>query len=166
MFMSEMFSSSHDQTADSEYSVLIKGKEDINRAVDGDQVILEMYPKNQWKAESDLLITNENEGNETAVDSDNSNTNRIISGRVVGIAKRNWRGYCGSLEIVESGTAVNYVILFTSLFIQYLFDPVNRRVPKIRIKTSQYSKLMNKRIVVAINDWPVTSNYPIGHYVK
>lgn len=76
-----------------------------------------MYPKNQWKAESDLLITNENEGNETAVDSDNSNTNRIISGRVVGIAKRNWRGYCGSLEIVESGTAVNYVILFTSLFI-------------------------------------------------
>lgn len=75
-----------------------------------------MYPKNQWKAESDLLITNENEGNETAVDSDNANINRIISGRVVGIAKRNWRAYCGSLEIVESGTAVNYVILFISLF--------------------------------------------------
>lgn len=166
MYMYEMFSHSHDQTADSEYSVLIKGKEDINRAVDGDQVILEMYPKNQWKAESDLLITNENEGNENAVDSESANANRMISGRIVGIARRNWRSYCGSLEIVESGTAVNYVFLFNPLFIQYLFDPVNRRVPKIRIKTSQYSKLMNKRIVVAINDWPVTSNYPIGHYVK
>ena len=43
---------------------------------------------------------------------------------------------------------------------------MNRRVPRIRIKTSQYEKLLNKRIVVVINDWPVTSNYPIGHYTK
>lgn len=76
-----------------------------------------MYPKNQWKAESDLLITNENEGNENAVDSESANANRMISGRIVGIARRNWRSYCGSLEIVESGTAVNYVFLFNPLFI-------------------------------------------------
>lgn len=87
--------------------MLIKGKEDINRAVDGDQVIIELYPKKEWKAESDLLITNENEGSEEVVDSESSN--KIISGRVVGIAKRNWRSYCGSLEIVEEGVAVNYV---------------------------------------------------------
>ena len=87
--------------------MLIKGKEDINRSVDGDQVIIELYPKKEWKSESDLLITNENEGSENAVDSDG--VNKIISGRVVGISKRNWRSYCGSLEIVEDGVAVNYV---------------------------------------------------------
>ena len=54
------------QTSENEYNVLIKGREDINRVIDGDVVVIEMYPQKQWKAESDLLITNDND------DGDNS----------------------------------------------------------------------------------------------
>lgn len=154
------------QTSENEYNVLIKGREDINRVIDGDVVVIEMYPQKQWKAESDLLITNDNDDGETLTNQNETPTNGVLSGRVVGVLKRNWRMYCGSLEIVEDGIAVNYVRVNIRGYSQYLFDPVNRRIPKIRIKTSQYSKLMNKRILVAVNDWPVTSNYPIGHYIK
>ena len=90
--------------------MLIKGKEDINRSVDGDQVIIEIYSQNEWKAESDLLITNENEEDEKSISgNEKENENKIISGRVVGVSKRNWRSYCGSLDIVEEGAVANYV---------------------------------------------------------
>ena len=48
------------QMNDSEVSVLLSGRLDINRAVDGDQVVVELYPKAQWKAESDYLVNNDN----------------------------------------------------------------------------------------------------------
>ena len=168
-----------------EKAVLIQGKLDINRAVDGDQVVIEIYPKQAWKAESELLVLNDHDddvpgdnvvGNEGMAGNGNGNGNgngsgngngngnggaentgeKQITGRVVAIAKRNWKPYCGSIEPLTGAFAGSYC----------LFDPVNRRVPRIRIKTSQYEKLVNKRIVVVINDWPVTSNYPIGHYTK
>ena len=88
---------------------MIKGREDINRVIDGDLVIIEMYPQKQWKAESDLLITNDNDDGETPTNQNETPTNGVLSGRVVGVLKRNWRMYCGSLEIVEDGIAVNYV---------------------------------------------------------
>lgn len=90
--------------------MLIKGREDINRAVEGDHVIIELYPQKEWKSESDLLITNDNEGDEKAIET-SSSANKILSGRVVGIARRNWRMYCGSLELVDAGTVVNYVCM-------------------------------------------------------
>ena len=158
-----------------EKAVLIQGKLDINRAVDGDQVVIEIYPKQAWKAESELLVLNDHDddvpgdnvvGNEGMAGNGNGSGNgnggaentgeKQITGRVVAIAKRNWKPYCGSIEPLTGAFAGSYC----------LFDPVNRRVPRIRIKTSQYEKLVNKRIVVVINDWPVTSNYPIGHYTK
>lgn len=158
-----------------EKAVLIQGKLDINRAVDGDQVVIEIYPKQAWKAESELLVLNDHDddvpgdnvvGNEGMAGNGNGNGNgnggaentgeKQITGRVVAIAKRNWKPYCGSIEPLTGAFTGSYC----------LFDPVNRRVPRIRIKTSQYEKLVNKRIVVVINDWPVTSNYPIGHYTK
>lgn len=30
----------------------------------------------------------------------------------------------------------------------------------------QAGSLLNKRIVVRIDEWPIDSNYPLGHYVK
>ena len=159
-----------------EKAVLIQGKLDINRAVDGDQVVIEIYPKQAWKAESELLVQNDHDddvppegpsgtlaGNDNLAGKPGSTGNssentgeRQISGRVVAIAKRNWKPYCGSIEPLTGAFAGGYC----------LFDPVNRRIPRIRIKTSQYEKLVNKRIVVVINDWPATSNYPIGHYTQ
>ena len=51
----------NEQTSTSEKSVLIKGRDDINRSIDGDQVIIEVYPKSGWKSESAYLIANNTE---------------------------------------------------------------------------------------------------------
>jgi exosome complex exonuclease DIS3/RRP44 len=64
-------------------------------------------------------------------------------GEVVGIVKRSWRarGYAGSLK-------------------------VERSIPYIRISTRQAAQLMDKRLVVVVDEWPVDSAYPLGHYVR
>lgn len=43
---------------------------------------------------------------------------------------------------------------------------MDKRIPKIRIKTRQASELLGKRIVVAIDSWDRTSRYPVGHFVR
>ena len=47
-----------------------------------------------------------------------------------------------------------------------LVIPYNRKIPKIRIMTSQYRSLQGHRILVRIDSWPVTSQYPQGHFVS
>ena len=93
--------------------------------------MIELYPKSGWKSESDYLIANDNEEEEDIQvekeeeeksiqqqqqqqqqqqpSSENSNNNTVLSGRVVGILKRNWKTYCGSIEPVPEGTVVGYV---------------------------------------------------------
>ena len=43
---------------------------------------------------------------------------------------------------------------------------MDKRIPKIRIRTRQASELLGKRIVVAIDSWDRTSRYPVGHFVR
>ena len=109
---------------DSEVSVPLSGRLDINRAVDGDQVIVELYPKAQWKAESEYLVNNDNPEEEQK-DNDDEESNKssgktestssrtaekVTTGRVVAIARRNWKQYCGSIEPIAEGTINSYVI--------------------------------------------------------
>merc|ERR1719154_537451 len=47
-----------------------------------------------------------------------------------------------------------------------LVYPYNRKIPKIRILTSQFKSLQGHRILVRIDAWPVNSQYPQGHFVK
>jgi exosome complex exonuclease DIS3/RRP44 len=167
---------------DARVPVLIQGKENINRAIDGDVVAIQLLPKNQWKKPSDSFATQAS-GKELESDSDSDeeesqsigmaeptvapeeaelvNSDLILNlkptGRVVGIIQRNWRKYCGSLEPPRSETDVKS----SSLFV-----PVDRKIPKIKIQTRQQDILMDKRILVAIDSWPLDSKYPLGHYVK
>ncbi|KAF2575535.1 hypothetical protein F2Q70_00000958 [Brassica cretica] len=81
------------------------------------------------------------------------------SGRVVGVIRRNWHSYCGSLEPMSlpagsGGTA------------HALFVSKDRRIPKIRINTRQLENLLDMRIVVAVDSWDRQSRYPSGHYVR
>jgi len=43
---------------------------------------------------------------------------------------------------------------------------MDRRIPKIRIRTRQAHALMGKRIVVAVDSWGRNSLYPFGHFVR
>ena len=100
-------------------------------------------------------------------------TGVIPTGRVVGILKRAWRQYCGSLEVDEAeaaawagagaavGPADGAGVASSALFV-----PVDARIPRIRIDTRQRAALADKRLLVAIDGWDAGERYPRGHYVR
>eukprot|EP00736_Rhodelphis_marinus_P013737 Rmarinus@m.21213 len=155
--------------------VLIQSWPAQNRAVDGDVVAVKLFPKEQWQAPMAEIIER-GEGGEEEDDVLNGTAPpprpaetaekgaKVLAaprptGTVVGIIKRNWRPYCGTLRLKGMEVQDNQ----TS---SVLFLPIDRRIPKIRIQTRQGEALKDKRIVVVIDSWSLTSRYPDGHYVR
>ena len=109
---------------------------------------------------------------------------RRPTGKVVGIIRRNFRqNYCGSIytastpedndedkeprrrterEVVADEHEVEHPDGTTTC----VFFTVDGRVPPILLRTTQRDRLLGRRILVAIDSWPVDSRYPLGHYVK
>lgn len=137
--------------------ILISGPLNLNRAINGDIVVIQLLPKAEWKQPSQKLIEEVDEEEEeeeegSVIDSKESVVQE--TGKVIYIIKRNWKPYCGSLD--KATISSNYP----------LFKPVDKAIPKIRIKTKQSSELKGKRIVVVIDSWDINSKYPSGHYVR
>ncbi|KAL9693559.1 hypothetical protein quinque_012844 [Culex quinquefasciatus] len=145
-----------------EEPVLIQGRLNLNRAVDGDVVAVRMLPKSEWKCPSKVVLVDEqNVDDDAAMEvadpefEEDSGEEKTPTAAVVGIIKRKWRQYCGIL-------AANPLAQST----RHLFVPSDRNVPRIRIETRQSATLISQRIVVAIDYWPRHSKYPIGHFVR
>ncbi|XVF62323.1 hypothetical protein PTKIN_Ptkin08bG0208000 [Pterospermum kingtungense] len=158
--------------------ITVYGRQNMNRAFDGDIVAVELLPQDQWHEEKNLSIADEDDEEEDDVHlapssaDDAPRTTNLVSvsatensspcrpsGRVVGIIKRNWHSYCGSLEPMPMPAGAGS---FTSA----LFVSKDRRIPKIRIQTRQLENLLDKRIIVAVDSWDRQSRYPSGHYVR
>ncbi|OMO55680.1 Ribonuclease II/R [Corchorus capsularis] len=159
--------------------IIIYGRQNMNRAFDGDIVAVELLPQDQWHEEKSLCIADEEDDEEedahlapSSADDAPRTTNLVSgsatetnstqsrpSGRVVGIIKRNWHSYCGSLEPMPMPAG-------TGSYTSALFVSKDRRVPKIRIQTRQLENLLDKRIMVAVDSWDRQSRYPSGHYVR
>lgn len=164
--------------------LIILGRENINRAVHGDLVVVEVLPKDQWKLpsqkilEEDTLNKNDNAEAEGPESIESEQERRALvdeakksqvtgaegaaqpTARVVGITKRNWRYYVGHVDPSSvskaRGRGQQTVFLL----------PMDKRIPKIRIRTRQASEILGKRIVVSIDSWERTSRYPVGHFVR
>eukprot|EP00038_Savillea_parva_P009841 m.186189 g.186189 ORF g.186189 m.186189 type:complete len:1044 (+) comp16690_c0_seq1:60-3191(+) len=142
--------------------VLVRG-EAMNRAVDRDVVVVRLLDKREWTRPSDVVEGDDattvgvpgEEGPQDALVNQVALPGVQATGRVVGIVRRLWRPYCGVLLKSDNPNRR-----------QHLFQPYNRQIPRIRIQTRQASTFEGKRIVVAIDDWPVDSKHPVGHYVK
>lgn len=90
----------------------------------------------------------------------------VPTARVVGIVKRAWRPYCGSLE-PDAGVALSVGPQDGGgMPVPALFVPVDSKIPRIRIETRQKAALLDKRLVVALDSWDAYSKYPRGHYVR
>ncbi|KAI5418867.1 variant 4, Exosome complex exonuclease RRP44 A, partial [Lathyrus oleraceus] len=158
--------------------IIIYGRSNMNRAFDGDIVAVELLPEDQWQGEKSLSIVGEDEDEDEDVHlapnsaddaprtTPQQGSTGVInagssrpSGRIVGIIKRNWHSYCGSLEPMPmpgGSRGVAYA----------LFVSKDRRFPKIRIQTRQLENLLDKRIMVSVDSWDRQSRYPSGHYVR
>jgi exosome complex exonuclease DIS3/RRP44 len=158
-------------------TIMIAGRDHINRAIHGDIVAVELLPRSEWKRLGDDRVLDqdkdeEKEEDEKIMDLDQPEVEEnamevvedgmaplIPTGRVVGIIKKNWRPYCGTIEkpkMESSGTSAEMVN----------FWALDKRIPKIRIRTRQVNKLVGKRIIVQIDSWGQTSMHPSGHFVK
>lgn len=166
--------------------LLIIGRENGNRAVSGDQVAVEVLPKDQWKAPSTQILDEAtlNADDNAEVDEGESvvtererralqdEVKRIHgqsregaaqpTARVVGIVKRNWRQYVGHVDRDSVKASSKYNRAPQTVFL----IPMDKRIPKIRVRTRLAPALTGQRIVVAMDSWEPDSRYPVGHFVK
>ena len=168
-------------------SLLILGRENSNRAVTGDVVVIEVLPKVQWKAPSTKLIEGEDLNKNENADNEEGDFEAVITeqerralqedvrkthsktregrlqptAKVVGIIKRNWRQYVGHVDNGSSSAAQGGRKQQTVFLI-----PMDKRIPRIRLRTRQAEGLLGKRILVTIDSWDQDSRYPHGHFVR
>merc|ERR1719245_425161 len=134
----------------------------MNRAVDGDTVAVQLLEKKDWTGESEVVLEDDGYDAGDTLDKDNKLIEKAAkskdvqcTGKVVGIVKRKWRQYCGMLQPnpVKGSN-------------RHIFVAAEKKIPKVRIETRQAEILANQRIIVAIDSWPRTSRYPVGHFVR
>ncbi|KAI2611987.1 RNB-domain-containing protein [Hypoxylon sp. NC1633] len=167
-------------------ALLVLGRENINRAVDGDVVVVEVLPQDQWKEpstkiiEEEAITKNENADNEEGGDLVTEQERRALqeqvkktqglstegrpqpTAKVVGIIKRNWRQYVGHVDPSSVSQSGSQGRKQESVFL----IPMDKKVPKIRIRTRQAGELVGKRILVTIDSWDRESRQPVGHFVR
>lgn len=139
----------------------------LNRAIQGDSVVIEVLKKSDWINESEETGIEENEDQEgvksksAVVDDEvtlNEGTSLRALGRVVGILNRKYRAYVGSIDkgAVRPDAPIQNLLFF----------PMDRKIPRIRIRTRQAANLVGKRILVCIDGWEKGDKNPSGHFVK
>ena len=166
--------------------LIVLGRDNGNRAVHGDNVVVEVLPRAQWKTPSTKILDeealnrndnpDEEEGGEAVV---TEQERRALqeevrkahvktaegkaqpTARVVGVLKKNWRQYVGhvdktSVSVASAGRKQQTVFL----------RPMDKRIPKIRLRTRQAGELVGKRILVTVDSWDRDSRFPVGHFVR
>jgi exosome complex exonuclease DIS3/RRP44 len=169
-----------------EKPLLVLGRDNSNRAVSGDVVVVEVLPKDQWKSPSSKIIDEEavtkndnpeSEENESVVpererkalqeevkkaQGKNTEGRPQPTARVVGIVKRNWRQYVGHVDSSSTSSLSQSGRRQQTVFVL----PMDKRIPKIRIRTRQAAELLGQRILVTVDGWDRDSRYPTGHFVR
>lgn len=168
--------------------LIIQGRENSNRAVSGDIVVLEVLPKDQWKAPSSKVIVEEDINKNDNAENEEDSGEGVVSAqerkalrdevkrahgkagegkpqptaKVVGIIKRNWRQYVGHIDKDSVKTGAKQSRAQQTVFL----IPMDKRIPKIRVRTRQAGDLLGKRVLVTIDSWDRESRYPVGHFVR
>jgi exosome complex exonuclease DIS3/RRP44 len=166
--------------------LLILGRENINRAIDGDLVVVEVLPKDQWKEpstqviEEDAITKNENPDAEETADLVSEKERKALqeevkrthnktteghaqpTAKVVGVVKRNWRQYVGHIDKSSVSQSAQQGRKQDTVFV----IPMDKKIPKIRLRTRQVAELVGKRILITIDAWDRNSRHPIGHFVR
>ncbi|KAK4143232.1 uncharacterized protein C8A04DRAFT_29047 [Dichotomopilus funicola] len=166
--------------------LIILGRENINRSIDGDLVVVEVLPKDQWKEpstqviEEDAVTKNENPDAEETGDIVSEKERKTLqeevkrtqnktteghaqpTAKVVGVVKRNWRQYVGHIDQSSVSQSSQQGRKQDTVFV----IPMDKKIPKIRLRTRQVAELVGKRILITIDTWDRSSRHPTGHFVR
>ncbi|KAI9804348.1 MAG: exosome catalytic subunit dis3 [Piccolia ochrophora] len=164
----------------------VMGRENINRAIQGDTVVVQILPKEQWKVpvskiiEENSINKNESaeveEGEAVVTEQERKALQEEVkkvhgqgfedrlqpTARVVGIMKRNWRQYVGHVDAGSVGQSTKHGRKQQTVFL----IPMDKRIPKIRVRTRQAGGLLGQRVLVTMDSWDRESRYPVGHFVR
>eukprot|EP01137_Pigoraptor_chileana_P021169 Opistho-2@84537 len=150
--------------------ILLCGMASRNRAIHGDLVVVEVFPRAQWQSPSaSVVVTNAEEDVGGVLDADSGLGGRtsagvIPTGKVVGVLRRNWRDYVCTLSeederLVSSGSSSGNIA-------RVLCIPMDSRVPRIRVATRNADRLSGVRFIVRIDRWDASQSHPDGHAVR
>jgi len=149
------------------HSIQVSGRAALNRAVHGDSVAVVLLTKEELQGPKDneesptedggVQIGLIAEGDEVSASGSTAEQQRP-KGRIVAIMNRKWKAYCGSLD--RAGIRPDASLQ------SVLFCPMDRRIPRIRLRTRQAAELAGQRLLVAIDGWARTSGNPHGHLVR
>lgn len=183
-------------------SIMVKGLLNVNRAIDGDVVAIQILDNDPDVAKEIEKTTTESDGTARVVGAgtlepstaviEGTAVAATIYGKVVGIIRRNWRQYAGSLYIDSQTISGNSngnnngsisdkdsngnrdtsissdkegeIVEMEAETVTFV--PVSNRIPRIHITTRRLNDLQDQRLLVTIDAWPVTSYLPLGHYVR
>lgn len=171
--------------------VLIVGQKNLNRAFNGDQVIVELLPQSEWKAPSSIVLdsehfdVNDNPDIEAGDDDDNnesSSNTTVISDKQRRLLAKDAMIAQRSKKIQPTAKVVYIQRRSWRQYVGQLapssVDPqssstqnvfvilMDKCLPKVRIRTRRAAELLDKRIVISIDSWPTTHKYPLGHFVR
>ncbi|CRK31587.1 hypothetical protein BN1708_015983 [Verticillium longisporum] len=172
--------------ADGLHGMSLAETPDPSRSRRVDLVVVEVLPKEQWKEpstkiiEEETITRNENADDEGGSDVVSARERKALqeevkktqshstegrpqpTAKVVGVIKRNWRQYVGHIDPSSTSQSGTQGRRQENVFL----IPMDKCIPKIRIRTRQAAELLGKRLVVTIDAWERDSRYPVGHFVR
>ena len=167
--------------------VTLSTAQSCNRAVDGDVVALVLNPITEWLPRvgsgTEQAATPSMDGAGIAADTaeptvqemenvPEDGSDKRPTGRVVGILRRNWGTYSGSIYTSSTASgdraeiAAKYEREHSDGSHTVVFFPVDGKVPPVLLRTTQRERLQGQRILVAMDSWPIDSPFPLGHYIR
>eukprot|EP00941_MAST-03F_sp_MAST-3F-sp1_P002934 g2934.t1 len=159
----------------------IIGRKALNRALHGDVVAIRILPQSEWRVPASVERENilqhdfENEFSKllSNVDTEESMKEKIRDDSIRHTSSK--IEACGTVVCIIERTRSQFVVSLPNLDenenekrVQsaVLVIPMDKRIPKIRIRSTQLSTIRNQRFIVQIDSWPIHSFYPNGHYIR
>ncbi|KAJ8508878.1 hypothetical protein ONZ45_g8881 [Pleurotus djamor] len=176
--------------------VLIIGRSNMNRAVQGDVVCVEVFPESEWRAPADEVVErdatqkNDDAGDDESdgedVDDDAAALERRLlqaeaqkeeeqrkkaqerqpTGKIVGIIKRNWRPVVCHIDPLTLPPTLSSTTSTSRSLTPLLAIPASSLLPRIRIRTRQAPSLIGQKLLIAFDTWPSNKRNPEGHLVR
>jgi exosome complex exonuclease DIS3/RRP44 len=141
-------------------SIWIEGAANVNRALVGDNVAVEILNSGPPEQIAKIL-DNENpfEADFRQIEAlpDNENPVAQTYGKVVGILKRSMRRYFGSIDPTTAIADVSGGGFLVQVVV------VDKSAPRILIRCRSLEEMSQKRVAVSIDSWPADSEFPLGH---
>ncbi len=167
--------------------ICITSKEHLNRAMQGDTVVVQLLACASAADDDAAMPLSPEDGADTTTTLDEAEASPLaleaatlgvesgkvlvddslveevspeeaVLGKVVGILRRSMRPICGSIDrkTIRADAAMQSVLV----------APLDRRLPRIRMRTRNAASMASQRLVVCIDGWEASSRYPHGHLVR